>query len=179
MVAPMRFSLWLESSFTDLYTSTVNGFPETTRRQHATDTIKIEQLDWTPFLGVRTLFLRGLANNHGGGGGEYRPIILFRNVEYHDAPGEGLVEFTASNGNTYHIEPLSRNHDILCRCGCMDFHYRFNWFDHLDHSLYGRVRAPYVRRTDWMPPANPQEVPGMCKHVLKLFYALEDAGLVL
>lgn len=169
----------LESSFQQLYDSAVQAFPNTQKRQFATDTIVIEQLNWTPYVGVRTLFLRGLANNHKGGGKEYKPIILFKNVEYHNAPGEGIVEITASDGHEYYLSPLTREHDILCRCECMDFLYRFNFYDHVDKSLFSKVRKPYTRITENRPPANPNEMPGMCKHLIRLFYSLEDAGLVI
>jgi hypothetical protein len=52
-----------ESTLYDLHQSAVDAFPHTTKRQHATDTIRIVQLNWTPFLGLKTLYLKGLAQN--------------------------------------------------------------------------------------------------------------------
>jgi len=172
------FRQWLESSLNDLHQSAVRAFPGTTKRQHAIDTVRITQLEWTPFLGVRTLFLKGLAQNFADGGGEYTPIILFKNVRYHNTPDQGLVEIVASDGRTYHLERLSAaDNDVLLRCGCGDFHWRFNYYNHLDHSLHGRKRAPYVP-TGTGGPINPMEMPGMCKHLMSMARSLRDSGLV-
>lgn len=175
----MMFKLFLERSFDSLYGSTVAAFPETKFRQHATDPIRIVRLNWTPFRGMKTLFVRGLAQNFDTGGGEYQPIITFKNVDYHETLTPESVGIVATDGNEYFLSPLSRDHDILCRCDCKDFSYRFNWYDHVDRSLYGRPRPPYQRRTENYPPANPQERPGFCKHLIKMFHSLEDSGLVI
>jgi len=159
-----------ESSANELYRSAVAAFPNTTKRQHATDPVRIVQLDWTPFLGLKTLLIRGTAVNEGR---TYKPMVLFKQVRY----GEG-INLRANDGKDYQLKPLSaENNDILIRCDCKDFHWRFNYYDHLDHSLYGRKRAEYVSQGG--PPANPLELPGMCKHLMKMLLALRDAELLL
>lgn len=57
-----------------------------------------------------------------------------------------------------------------------DFYWRFNYYDHIDHSLYGRKRKKYEGQGLWV--ANPKEMPGMCKHLMKMAMALRDAGLI-
>jgi hypothetical protein len=167
----------IESSLNDLYRSAVEAFPETRKRQHATDTIRITQLEWTPFLGMRTLFLKGLAQNSDGG--EYQPIILFKNVKYHQSAQPGLVEIVASNERTYFLEKLggSRN-DVLLRCRCGDFFWRWTYADHLDHSLYGRNRRKY-ESLGVRPSINPTNAKGLCKHLMKFVSALKDSGVLL
>jgi len=172
-----EFRLWLESTARELYDSAVAAFPNTTRRQHATDPIRIVSLEWTPFLGLKTLFIKGLAQNPDGtrGFSEYQPMILWKNVNYN--PNRRVVEIIASDRQPYRFERLEYNgHDVLVRCDCGDFHWRFNYYDYLDKSLYGRKRSKYESQGG--PPANPQEMPGMCKHIMKLFKALGDAGVV-
>jgi hypothetical protein len=175
----MQFRLW-ESTFRQLYQNAVQAFPKTTRRQHSVDTIKIEEIRSTPYLGMRTLFIRCQADNSAGNGGVYTPSIMFKNVTYHNGPGLGVVEIAAAdNGQSYYLSPLSDIHNhVLVRCGCKDFVWRFNFYDHVDQSLQGKVRKPYARLTDWAPAANPSESPGLCKHLMKLFSVLEQAGLV-
>ena len=110
------FRLWLETSLQGLYQSAVDNFPETEHRQHSIDPIRITQMHWTAFPGVGTLFIKGLAVNEGR---HYSPIILFKNVNYNPEDG---VQFTATNGNEYTIEPLNREgNDALVRCPCKDF----------------------------------------------------------
>ena len=171
----MEFKLWIESSFNDLYQSTVLAFPKTEYRQHATDPIKINKITWSPYLGVKTLFIKGLAQNENR---EYQPIVLFKNVKYHsgiDAPN--LIKLH-TEGKDFLLEKLSlENSDILVNCQCKDFQWRLRHFDSVDKSLYGKDRKKYEAL--YRPgSANPMEMPGMCKHIIKLMKAIRETGLV-
>ena len=165
----MKLSYLLESSLSDLYQSTVEAFPRTTLRQYATHPIVITNLRWTPFVGMKTLFIKGLAQHETR---EYNTIVLLKGIDY---TGEGIV-ITASDGMEYSfVKPSLENTDVAVRCQCPDFHWRFNFYNHLDKSLYGSKRGPYESQGG--PPANPLELPGMCKHVIKTIKVLHEAGL--
>ena len=124
----MQFHTWInlqESNLVDLYQSTVSAFPRTRFRQHATNPIKIVELTWTPFKGVNTLFIKGHAESSSGL--DYNPMILFKRVNYHDFRNhDNLVEIIASDGQNYLFEPLNNTNEVLVRCNCKDFKYRFN-----------------------------------------------------
>lgn len=172
----MRFQNWLdirEGTIHQLYTSTVAAFPRTTKRQHSTDPIKIVELNWTPFLGVKTLFIKGLAQSDSGK--EYRPMILFKNVSYGE--GENMVEIVASDGKNYVFEKLTDETEVLVRCDCKDFNFRFNFADNQNKFLYGKVRRKYEAHVN-PGSANPLGLPGMCKHLIKLTTSLRHAGIL-
>lgn len=176
----MRFNKWInlqESNLQDLYTSTVQAFPRTTKRQHAIDPVEIVEINWTPFLGVNTLFIKALAHS-GESGKEYNPMILFKNVAYHPSKtNENWIEIAANDGQNYVFEKLNGDNEILVRCNCADFSWRFNYFDHEDRSLYGKVRRKYEANVN-PGSANPLEMPGMCKHLIKLTRTLDHAGIL-
>lgn len=176
----MRFQDWLvlqESNLQDLYASTVQAFPRTTKRQYAIDPVRIVELSWTPFLGVKTLFIKGLAQS-GESGKEYSPMVLFKGVNYHQIKeNQDWIEIVASDGHNYVFERLNKGNDVLLRCDCADFRWRFNYFDHQDGSLYGRVRKKYEANVN-PGSANPLELPGMCKHLIKLVQSLDHAGIL-
>ena len=158
-----------ESSLSDLYDSAVKAFPRTTKRQHSTQPIMIEELTWTPFVGMKTLFIKAQARNEAR---HYSPMILFKNVKYN----EQGVKITASDGLIYNFAPLSlENTNTLVRCNCPDFRWRFSYYDHVDKSLYGKKPSKYESQGG--PPANPTELPGMCKHLMKLTHVLQHASL--
>jgi hypothetical protein len=158
-----------ESSLKDLYLSAVNAFPKTTKRQHAVDPIIVEELRWIPFLGVKTLFIRGHTRNEDR---HYNTIVLFKNVDYQ----KNEVKITASDHKIYNFGKLSlENTDVLLRCNCPDFQWRFNYYNHLDKSLYGSKRRQY--ENDSGVPANPLELPGMCKHLIATVKALKEARI--
>lgn len=160
-----------ESTLASLYDSAVAAFPHTRKRQHAVDPVKIEALQWTPFLGLKTLLVRGRAVNEGR---QYKTLILFKGVEY---LAEGGVPLEVGDGRDYRVRPLSYGEsEVLLRCDCPDFNWRFNYYNHLDSSLYGRKRRKYEGKGG--EPANPREMPGQCKHLMKLSTALRDAGIL-
>jgi hypothetical protein len=172
----MDFNEWLiESSLSELYKSTVLAFPTTTRRQHATNTIKITHLEWVPWIGMKTLFVKGLAQNEGK---EYSPIILFKKVNYLSESVKNAKTLIDNVGKKHIIEQLSfEDQDVLVRCPCKDFFYRFNYYNHIDKSLYGHKRKKYEAL--YRPgSANPEKSEGLCKHILKLVKALTESGII-
>jgi len=169
----MDFKNYLnETSLNNLYNSTVDAFPNTKMRQHATDTIVISHLNWVPYVGMKTLFVKGLAQNEGR---EYNPVVVFKQVQYN--PNEDYVELNANDGKIYNLKRLSlENNDVMLRCNCPDFFWRFNYYDHIDKSLYNRKRKKY--ESSGGPPANPMEMPGMCKHLIKLVKTLHQSTIL-
>jgi len=165
-----------ESTFKELYTSTVRGFPYTSKRQHAIDPIKIVKLEWIPYLGLNTLYVKGLAQNTENSK-EYSPIVLFKDVDYSNSKAPGYVEIRDNNGRGYVLKRLMDN-EILVRCNCRDFFWRGNYADYLDHSLYGRKRSKYLPRTS-RKPANPGNSRMVCKHIMKLYKVLEQSGVTI
>jgi len=160
-----------ESTLVSLYNSAVAAFPNTRFRQHATQPIKIVRIDWTPYLGLKTLFVKGLAQNEGR---EYTSLILIKNVVYNSNPDVKLV---ASDGLLYEFKkPSLTKNEVLIRCNCSDFRWRFSYYNHLDRSLFGRKPKKYESKGG--PPANPLQLEGMCKHLMKLVQALVDSGVI-
>jgi hypothetical protein len=166
--------LWLESSIEDLYQSSVDSFPETTRRQFATDSVKIEHVEWVPFIGMKTLFVKGTARNESK---KYEPLMLFKGVKYKIKEGKGVIPLMASDGRKVFLEHISSERDdVLVRCSCKDFFYRFNYYNSLDRSLFGRKRGKYEGKGLW--EANPEKAPGMCKHLMKMAKMLRESKLL-
>lgn len=160
-----------ESSLDDLFISAIRAFPNTTKRQYAVQPIVIETIRWTPFVGMKTLFVKGHARNEDR---HYDTIILFKDVDYTNEQ----VKIKASDGKIYRFAKLSmENTDVLVRCNCQDFKWRFNYYDHLDRSLYGPKRSKYESISGM--PANPKKLPGMCKHLMATTKVLNDAGIFL
>lgn len=158
----------LENTLPELFRSAVDAFPATTKRQHVTAPIEISDVRFTPFLGMKTLLIRANAANEGR---VYSPIILFKRASFST---EGF-SFTAHDDNKeYHLAP--HDHDVLVRCDCNDFYWRFNYYNHLETSLHGKVRKEYKGSG---VPANPLEMPGLCKHLMKLMEELKEMGAVL
>ena len=168
----MLFKYFLESSLNDLFKSAVEAFPDTSKRQHAIDPLIIKKLYWTPYLGMKTLFVKGLIESENK---EYNPMILFKKVKYTE--NKGGVEIVTSEEKSYFFEPLSTDKDVVLRCNCNDFKWRFSYYNHLDKSLYGRKSAKYESK-GIDPSANPNEAPGMCKHLMKMVKVIKNMDIL-
>ena len=169
--------IWLESSLQTLYQSAVVAFPNTTKRQHATHEVKVVNVQWIPFLGMKTLFVKGRALNERR---EYTPTIVFKKVQYAEEKSRKMVALKASDGKTYFLERLVMDEtDVLVRCNCPDFRWRFSYYDHLDKSLQGPKPKKYTPvHGSNRPPANPMEAAGICKHVMKLAKVLSESTIL-
>lgn len=166
--------MWLESSLLDLYKGSIKAFPKTTKRQNSTDTVKIEHLQWIPFEGIGTLFIKSIANNEGR---KNESIMLFKNVKYRSSLQKGTIPINTSNGKIIHIDRISESkNDVLVRCTCNDFFWRFNYYNSTDKSLFGRKRRKYEGQNLW--EANPMKLPGLCKHLMKMAKILREANLL-
>jgi hypothetical protein len=69
------------------------------------------------------------------------------------------------------------SNDVLVRCTCKDFHWRMTHFNSLDGSLFGRDRRKYEAL--YRPgSSNPKELPGICKHLMKMGKALTESSII-
>lgn len=171
----MEFKTWLESSLHDLKQNAILAFPNTTKRQHAIDEVEIVNLKYTPYLGVKTLYVKSLAQNITNGK-EYNPVILFKGLDFQEQKNNNTIEIKA-DGQNYLIQKLSlENTQVLLRCNCKDFFWRFHNEDHTDKSLQGPNRKKYEGQGLWV--ANPLKLPGMCKHLMALVNTLKESGII-
>lgn len=167
--------LWLEASLEDLYQGAEKAFPKTLKRQHATNTVVVESLYWVPFQGVRTLFVKAMVKNEGR---KHESIILFKGVKYKEKEERGAVPLLTSIGKKVFVEQISATEDdVLVRCSCKDFYWRFLHFNKLEGALYGRDRSEYEALHS-PGSSNPKEFPGLCKHLIKMTKVLKESNLI-
>ena len=160
----------IETSLQNLYDSAITAFPNTTKRQHATDSVVITNLTWMPFIGMKTLFVKAIAQSEGK---EYNPIVIFKRVDYN---GDEIT-ISASDMQEASFSKLSmEDTDVLVRCNCLDHFWRFRHYNSLDKSLYGRDRKKYESKGIG-PPANPKQMPGLCKHLMSVVKVLKETGI--
>jgi hypothetical protein len=163
------------SSYNNLYQDIEQGFPNTQARQHATNQVAVKNIQYVPVtrgLNVKTVVTSGTNS--------YQPHIMFLRVKFLPQATATSVEFMATDGTSKHIEPIDlNNHNVRVRCNCLDFYFRFSQWNYNDDSLIGR-KPPLYRPVPGSnrPPVNPMQVPGLCKHVIKVVEHLQKAGIV-
>lgn len=172
---------WLDESATydNLYTNITQEFPDTRKRQNATNEVNVREVRYIP---VRTtaeggaLQLSAITNSNGH---EYKQQLLFSDVKYDTEDSDTNITFKATDGQDYHIHPITLNRNrIRVNCSCMDFHYRFALWNYNNGTLMGRKPKPYRRKTDNRPPVNPGQVDGMCKHLIKVCERLRTQRII-
>lgn len=169
-----------ESTYVDLERNIIRGFPEAEKRQFATDPVHTSQLEIVPYRKSGQLLTKAVMNSDGKA---YDTHILFTEADFpqdEEEEQEGdVIRFRGADGNEYtvHAIPLPRV-NVKVRCNCLDFYYRFSTWNHNDGSLFGKKPPSYTRKTKTHPPVNPMQVPGMCKHIISMMEAINEAGLV-
>lgn len=151
----------------------------TKERQFSKGAVRVVNMQMIPMQGQRDDGQLKVEVVVQSGNKEYHPIILFNNVIYEQEDQPTNVSFEAANNEEYHILPIQLSQsNALVRCDCLDFYFRFAYWNASKNSLYGGPIPPYQRKTQTHAPANPEKTPGMCKHLLKTADELRTAGLV-
>lgn len=172
-----RLCSLLEASLFDLQRDAERGFPNTKKRQHVTQPVVASSLKILPYIGTKVLYFQFTTKSGTEAGKFYKTIISFKNVVFEKEKTPENIEFIAGDNKTYYIKPLSQeSSQVRVRCDCLDFYFRFVYQDYRDQALYGPKAKAYVRKTDTYPPANPRDLKGMCKHVMKCVQILEKSG---
>jgi hypothetical protein len=165
----------LEVSLQKLYDSSILAFPSTTKRQHSIDTVVVEHLDWVPFIGVKTLFIKATIKNEGR---KHESIMLFKGIKYALKEQKKTVPIMTSVGKKVFVEQISiEKDDVLVRCSCKDFQWRFTHLDKENKALFGRDRKKYEALYN-PGSSNPLELPGICKHLIKMGKILKSSNLL-
>lgn len=166
-----------ESTYADLDTNITTSFPNTRKRQHATNEVRVQRIDLIPYVGTQMLHVRAISA--GSSGRQYQQAIQLLRVKFEPAKTNENVEILATNGKTYYVQPIDlNNHNVKVRCNCLDFYHRFAHYNHGDKSIVGRAPVPYQRKTTTRPEVNPDHVPGMCKHLIKVVERLRTQRIV-
>lgn len=165
-----------DATYPQLYTNIQRGFPETKKRQHIANEINVMKVQYVPIQGNNVLQVNATTT---GNGRQYTPAVQFTNVEYKQEETPTSATFKGSDNVDHTIERIDlQSNNVKVRCNCLDFHFRFSWQNYSDNSLVGNPPPLYRRKTTTRPPANPMEVPGLCKHLIRLFDMLKRYGLV-
>lgn len=165
----------LETTLPDLVAQTNSTFPDTDKRLNAPEDAKISNLRFVPTgsdLVIKADAV-GLTNRY---------HVTMEIIDANPSGSNGSaneVDFV-HRGKTYKIDPVSPDSsDVRVSCNCLDFRFRFAYYNKNDGSLYGNPPPPYVKAPGSnRGPANPRRTPGVCKHLLSLFQHLQHMGVV-
>ena len=165
----MESKILLEASLRELEENTEKLTKKVSRKEQASK-VAISNVELIPEVPSRRLLAKAKAQ---GSSGTYTPQIEFQDVNY---SGDDYT-FTGPDGEEYSIERISYDNDVRVTCDCLDFRWRFSLWNSKNKALLGPPPEQYQKKTN-RPPQNPQQLPGMCKHLLRLVHYLDDEGVI-
>ena len=167
-----------EATYADLENNTMKFTPPSKKRQNAIDPIRIVQMQLVAAPQSGTLEIQGVAQSDSGN--KYQSILFFNDVVFEEGDTPQNMSFTGADKQDYHIQPISlTTNNCKARCTCLDFRWRFAIHNQENDALYGPGPGIYQKAPDSnRPPNNPQGVPGLCKHLMKLAIELRNSGIV-
>ena len=132
-------------------------------------TNKPKHLDVKYQLGTKVLTFTGEMPSSKGTHG-YSIQINFLRIE----PTDGLTEEEILQG--YMPKPTLAKDDLQVRCSCPSSRFRFDSANRSNRASLGRFGA-YHRTTD-RAPNNPNDLPGLCYHLIEFMDYLQSQGFV-
>ena len=167
----------VENSLAVLYNNTVQNF--NTDRQSGSGRVQIVDKIFVASPNQGIVMVKAKSRSSAK---QYDTRMSFEGIEFQgteDDEGNNTTTFQTPDGQEYAIVPAEYNNsEVRVSCSCLDFYYRFAVYNSKDSSLLGNPPPPYVRKTDGGEPRNPNEVPGMCKHLMALSDDLKQARIV-
>lgn len=156
--------LLLERMSVNQLTSNTNIFFDTPRKANSTN-VQVTDVNLIPSVDSKTLLVKAKTRSKNS---TYETKIFFTDVKFVQPGSLNSVEFMAVDGQKYAVKSLKRGQsDCKVSCTCPDFYYMFSVWNDDKEALEGPTPEPYIKKTD-SPPRNPQRVPGVCKHLMKL-----------
>lgn len=168
MATYINVKVLMEKSFNDLLSNTKTSFDNVPRN---TRTVGINIIDLKYSKPSETELLVNAVCK--GETDTYQVEMLFTGVD--------AVKSPIPLSDTISVDPIDGSSvDVKVRCSCMDFYYTFSWYNLQQNALSGEPMPPYTRVTpdSGLPPKNPREVPGMCKHIIRLGDELKSKGVI-
>ncbi len=153
------------------------GFPDTKKRQHATNEVTVTKLQYIPRIEADILQINSSTSSTSGN--VYKQLIQANGVNFQPDNSGNTVSVKDSNGTSHSITPVKLNvNNVGVFCECEDYQKRFAEINVSNNCHIGPQPAKYVRKTTTRPPANPLNVPGMCKHLIAVTDRLKQLKIL-
>jgi len=161
-----NFWYFVEVTIPELYRNTVEGFPKTAVRHNISRSVILKSVKLDAIPDKKQIIVRAVVD--GSKDNVYHPSIIFNDVHISNVPNHNKI--IVRNRPLYYdmIDPAK--HDVHIYCDCMDFVHMFSFANR--NFLSGELLATQTS------PRNPENLTGLCKHLISMKEYLEDQGII-
>lgn len=138
--------------------------------------LKIKNIESKASPGIKSLMFKSIVL---GETDDYVTYIQFFKVDYSDTKDKDfLVPAKVEGRLKYYKKPGVSSNPVFLKCSCPDF--RFKWEKSLydNQGLLGNFRRYTKVSGSTRPPANPDNLMGVCKHLWNFLGSLRDTGQI-
>lgn len=168
----MTTELLLELTYDRLIRNTNRHFKN--ERNKKSSDVKLTNTVFIPYVNDNYLEVESESQTVNG---KYISRIVFENVIFKDEEGPDVARIVTADGSEYFFRRINRSRsNVKVSCSCLDFYYRFAMYNNKADALASDPPKPYVKKTD-RPPVNPAEVPGVCKHIIRMVEELDKDNI--
>lgn len=156
---------------------TINQMMQSTQAMRAQQNPvgRVEYVGSKPLIRNRQIIFKFETRAKTPGVSKYRQTIIFHKVAFSDVrTADTPLEIKLEGGSSVFAQmPEIRTHPVSVICSCADFRFTWSWWLNRDKALVGSRPKPYTRKTPpppiGYPYRNPEELPGICKHIIACF----------
>lgn len=144
------------------------------KRLADSSTVRIVKIGLEPYVGTKFLRIHSITDNN------HEQVIDCYAISFDNRATEESP-FKVSSGNKI-IYASKIDYDttpVAVICSCNDYRFTFAYWNknRLNALTYGKLKA-YQRKTLDRPSRNPDEIPGLCKHLLRLVHSLTEGNIL-
>lgn len=140
----------------------------------------IQKLETLPAPGINSLIYKAQIKSQSTSE-IYMTSVQFFGMEFSPEKKPNWIPVEFNGKPLYYAKPSVSKNEVKLYCQCQDYRFRFEKPNFDRKGQIGNYRR-YTRKTPpppaGYPYANPQNVPGYCKHVHSLLMALNRSQLV-
>lgn len=174
----LTFKQWLveASTIPQLDAKARQAFPNTRKRQNDVGSVTVlPGIVYAPNVPKNELTIDTRTRSRSGNAHTQR-IILYR-VQFGQNGEPNLVPLPDQEVGVQPIKLTAETSRVAC--SCMDFRFRFAPHNHQDDSLAGDPPPQYQKVPGSnRPEANPSNLPGICKHLMRVVQHLKQQRIV-
>lgn len=154
-------------------------------RVRQANSVKIFDRSVTGQVGVKTVAVATIAKDIGitpTPKDQHTQRMLFRGIDILKEKDQKHPMPVKVGDETRYAELIKKDGIMDCRCSCNDFIFTWAWTLKQHGNLSPQQLKKYVRKTppppEGRPKRNPDDIPGVCKHLLAGLKAMSNEGMI-